>query len=939
MGASNEGKAFIKESIEKAEQIGSERKNLENNILKEQINKRKKIDLSEKNTSKNNNYLNKKFDLNILIYSNENISSQLMDIIYDYNKEIFNWKIKTFVGFSLENSQKIIDICEKDFKEKTFKNVLILPIISISNFMINITKKGEDFLELFNKLTEEQQCFFLIIDKEKNDFEENKIIINLKDCIDEDNKKDNNFMYKDFIYKIFSKIILYKRIDLDFELVVEFEISKVDQINILYEYILKKRNNKNDNYFDVFVNGRLFYVKSYNTENIDIQNQNIFESLIMPIFKLKNLLKITLKLYNANTNEPFYYYKKFGINQVKFYYYKFKTQKLKHLLNNKKYEYIDKRNFDIIGMRHSPSNKLLKYVGYYNQLGDVILYENINFYIAKINIAVGGFIGSGKSTLINTILGEKRSLEGKGGSMTNYISQFYFKNYPINLIDFPGFRAKRNGIKNTSLFVQELERKISDLKEGNEVIHCFLFCIKYEERIFDENDEDIKEVFDAIIRLKIRTFFIITESEKRETREFQDFRKIIVNNLMQVKKKYPEETFDRIFGKDLNENIIPILSKNKKYHGTVAEAFGLDEVFEELYGYFLPKRIDYEKKLFLDEEKLNAFIQNNELLKIFESKRKLSEDLKIKIKIEIEKVLMKFFLKCPKYLYNLTEENLLEIIKEIIDHGFNIFVHYINQKSSLERFKFLKSLGNFDNKEMIKVIINEETLKYFEKDLKEKRIVDDINNSIPWYFRVFFPILSPVYYLLGTPIIKIFSGKIADFFMKEVMEVDNIFYDIYFQQLIFEMNNAINSLDKLSKYFNEKYAIKRFENKLIIIFIEEEISETYFNDLKKVSTKLILKGIEIFDKMKDIYDVNISFISSNEKKAKINQYFKKIVLILKNITENKITTRNINDFKKQFREKYGILKKDIPEDMLEELLKKKGFDERRVIQEILNELK
>jgi len=41
--------------------------------------------------------------------------------------------------------------------------------------MINITKKGEDFLELFNKLTEEQQCFFLIIDKEKNDFEENKI--------------------------------------------------------------------------------------------------------------------------------------------------------------------------------------------------------------------------------------------------------------------------------------------------------------------------------------------------------------------------------------------------------------------------------------------------------------------------------------------------------------------------------------------------------------------------------------------------------------------------------------------------------------------------------------------------------------------------------------------------------------------------------------------
>ena len=880
MGSSNEGKVFIKESIEKAEEIGSQRKNLENNILKEQINKRNKIDLLEKNISfKNNNYDNRKFDLNILIYSNENISSRLKDLIYNYNKEIFNWKIKEFVGFSRENSQKIIDICEKDFKEKKFKNVLILPIISISNLMINITKQGEDFLEFFNKLTEEQQSFFLIIDQEKNDFEENKIIINLKD---ESNLLNGTFNYGEFIYEIFSKIILYKRLDLDFELVVEFEISKAIQINILYEYILKKRNNKDDNYFDVYLNGRLFYRKSYNTENIEIQNQNIFESQIIPRFKSKNILKITLKLYNPNADEPFYYYKKFGINQAKFYYYKFKSKKLKLLLNNQKYEYIDKRNFDIIGMRQSPKNKLLKYVGYYNQLGDVILYENINFYIAKINIAIGGFIGSGKSTLINTILGEKRSLEGKGGSMTNYISQFYLKNYPINLIDFPGFRSKRNGIKNTSLFVKELERKISDLKEANEVIHCFLFCIKYEERIFDENDEDIKEVFDAIIRLKIRTFFIITESEKKETREFQDFRKIIVNNLIQVKKKYPEEIFDRIFGKDLNKNIIPILSKNKKYHGIMAEAFGLDELFKELYEYFLPKKIDYGQNLFLDEEKLNAFIQNNELLKIFESKRKLSEDLKIKIKIEIEKVLMKLFLKGPKYLYTFTEENFLEIIKEILDHCFIIFVYYINQKGSLERYKFLKSLGNFDSKEMFKLVINEEYLKKMEKDLKAKSFVDDFKNNVPWYFKVFFPILSPVYYLLGTPIIKIFSGKIADSLMKENINMDDIFYEIYFQQLISEMNNAINSLDKLSKYFNEIYAIKRFENKLIKIFNEEEISETYFNDLKKISTKLMLKGIEVFDKMKDIYDINISFVSSNEEKDRINQYFKKIALILKN---------------------------------------------------------
>jgi hypothetical protein len=65
----------------------------------------------------------------------------------------------------------------------------------------------------------------------------------------------------------------------------------------------------------------------------------------------------------------------------------------------------------------------------------------------------------------------------------------------------------------------------------NEAIHCFLFCIKFEQRIFDENEDEIKEVFKIIMKLEIRTFFIITSSEREDTREFQDFKEIIINNL------------------------------------------------------------------------------------------------------------------------------------------------------------------------------------------------------------------------------------------------------------------------------------------------------------------------------------------------------------------------------------------------------------------------
>ena len=66
----------------------------------------------------------------------------------------------------------------------------------------------------------------------------------------------------------------------------------------------------------------------------------------------------------------------------------------------------------------------------------------MSYYPAKINIAICGPAGSGKSTLINTILREKRCLEGQGGSITNFVSQYTSLDYPITFIDFPGFGDK-----------------------------------------------------------------------------------------------------------------------------------------------------------------------------------------------------------------------------------------------------------------------------------------------------------------------------------------------------------------------------------------------------------------------------------------------------------------------------------------------------------------
>ena len=122
MGTSNGRQSFIKGAEEKAEKLGEKRKNLENNIIMEQVNKRQMIDsLDEKGKIRDNPNKNIKFDLNIIIYSYENISKQLMNSLQNYNKEIFNWQIKIFIGFTQENTNQILNIYNNDFKEKNSK--------------------------------------------------------------------------------------------------------------------------------------------------------------------------------------------------------------------------------------------------------------------------------------------------------------------------------------------------------------------------------------------------------------------------------------------------------------------------------------------------------------------------------------------------------------------------------------------------------------------------------------------------------------------------------------------------------------------------------------------------------------------------------------------------------------------------------------------------
>ena len=857
MGNSNKKDNLKNKANEKADELMKKKESLENSLLTEELSKREGDDKKkDKKKSKKKNLSSKKtkFGLNIFMYSNYKIAQTIVTAISQYNSEVFEWNTEVLTGFNKENSEIIYERCETDLKKNQFKDVVILSIQSISDFQSIIEQDGKDIFEPFNDLTEEQQPFFLIIDTEKEDFAQYKAFIEVKNSVEDEKVLD----YQKFNDDIIHNIISFKRKEYDFELKFDFFIELLEKIKTFKEYVLRLKKDKDD--FEIYVNNELYYQNLYNAENLDILDSSNFEQKFETEIESKNnILQISLILSNVNISEFNEYYELLGITKAEFLIYEFKKPKLNNILRSKKYEYLDKRNFNVVRFKQSPKNILLKYTGYFNQLGDVLFCDQINFYPAKINIAIGGYIGSGKSTLINTIFGEKRCLEGQGSSITNYISQFSLKDYPINFYDFPGFRAKQDGKDNTSLFIEEIKSKISNLKKMNEVIHCFLFCIKFQERIFDENDKDMMEVFDSIAKLKIRTFFIITGSEKQESRQFKNFKKIIITNLTKVKAKYKDG--DAIFGEDLDKSIIPILSRDKKFHEFTAKAFGLDNLFKVLHEYFLPKKIDFQKEIFFDEENLKIFIQNNELLKIFESKNKLVKDFRSKIESQLNQLLMKIFLKAPKYLYSFSEESLYELMNEFMDKIFYLFNYYLNQKSNVEKLQVLNKLYDIKNK------INRELLSKMEEELEIKKTSDDFKNNVPLALKILFPILSPFYYIFGTPIIAGFSGKIINSLLQE-MEIDNMLYETYFEELISNLNKAIDDLDVIRNNFEDNYILEKFESKLIKIIENEnnEINSNDLNELKNIFTELLKKYENPLTKfrLKDLFDSFKNYFSSDK---------------------------------------------------------------------------
>ena len=236
---------------------------------------------------------------------------------------------------------------------------------------------------------------------------------------------------------------------------------------------------------------------------------------------------------------------------------------------------------------------LLKACSYYNQLGDIInlpkelslinednleLYpNNLSFY--KINIIVCGKMGVGKSTLINMILGEKRSFARDGNDCTKKIINYKHQRYPLNIFDTPGYKEEEGHAKMIKNHIEKLQNSLNEEKSK---LHLMIYIIDNKPRIFNQDDIDFIKF---IYNLDIPIFFIMNFCDEKNKNKYEISIKSFKNVFNRDLKSDSEKNINKFRYLDMSaiKEIIPCDFYSK---------FNMNKVFNSIYTLYKPSLIN-----------------------------------------------------------------------------------------------------------------------------------------------------------------------------------------------------------------------------------------------------------------------------------------------------------------------------------------------------------
>ena len=466
-----------------------------------------------------------------------------------------------------------------------------------------------------------------------------------------------------------------------------------------------------------------------------------------------------------------------------------KVEALFDLITN---EYFDKRTIYALkypSLINGNENKsilelICKFRNYYHEEGDS--FQSFSEDIAtnyKFNILVCGRAGTGKSSFINNLLGERKAKEGEGLSVTHKIVSYMLKDFPIIISDTPGFENDET-VKEVKILLDKYNKKLIDARKK---VNLILYFFPYSERSILNMELPILE---SLIEYKTEILFVMNfVTEPIEKKHYIRIKEICEESLKKLLPEkfpiriYPINIYSRVDEEEDEEN------EDAPHKLKIIKAFGIDVLFKAIFSLFKSNIIDINdiKKIKSGEELFTLFKKNN----LFDQFNQLN-DLFISFRSELSNLILSYG---RLNRLSLSKEKNMEdmanlIFLKCLGRKCNNYMEYMEQLSSKLQVEDL-----FD-----KFTESLEILKSYKKDIHTMFFYKSIHDHKT----------LALGYLCLKEIEKLFESSSNVF-----VENDKLNFDLIYN-LFNSYNQAINGFIVIAQKFEKFYELENEQHKKII---------------------------------------------------------------------------------------------------------------------------
>ena len=375
--------------------------------------------------------------------------------------------------------------------------------------------------------------------------------------------------------------------------IISFELKyNQERKDTVMNKIIDSLKEKNKKYSKLIYS----YTIIYSLENFNEEKENY----------LKRLLTEIIKICPTTFNQPFLIL--LGKDESN-------KNKIINFINREDIQNIgiDKRNIScfISPLNSENSNingekirqKILRIFSYFYQYGDkfkfnenrYILYQENEKKYYSINILTLGKTQVGKSTFINTLLGEKRTKEGgKGFSCTEKHLSYHLDNIPLEIDDIEGFTGEET--------INEVVQKIKIMQDNiliEKELNIVIYIINYNATTYFDKNEYL--IFKQLTEKYDNTQFLFICTKSQEDVEPEIIENIQLSFYEMIQKGIQEESEENMMNR---LKFLYYCQKKDIYYEEIKEKIDKNK-FNEL-NFF--EKLDLKFKNYEREEKIQEMI-------------------------------------------------------------------------------------------------------------------------------------------------------------------------------------------------------------------------------------------------------------------------------------------------------------------------------------------